>query len=118
MDKYILVLFSCLVLGGVFSSVQAQGISWEEVEPGIWKGIVGKPEAYDLLKAAGAIPVKAALAKIGKAGFPLPQKEISAEVKDGKTYLRFPMDRNEQLYGFGLNFQTVHQRGKILELHV
>ena len=24
----------------------------------------------------------------------------------------------EQLYGFGLNFQTVHQRGKILNLHV
>ena len=37
---------------------------------------------------------------------------------DGKTYLRFPLDRTEQLYGFGLNFQTVHQRGRILNLHV
>ncbi len=29
-----------------------------------------------------------------------------------------PYKKEEQLFGFGLNFQTVHQRGKILQLHV
>lgn len=97
---------------------KSQAISWQEVEPGIWKGTVGTPEAYNLLVAAGANPNKEALAKLGKASFPLPQNEIVAQVSDGKTYLRFPLIKKEQLFGFGLNFQTIHQRGKILELHV
>jgi len=103
-----------------FSLLQlnAQKISWKEIYPGVWKGIVGKPENYDLLKASGAQPMVDALNKIGKANFPLSQSDINGELQDGKTFLRFPLQREEQLYGFGLNFQTVHQRGKILELHV
>ena len=111
-------LIIALTLWGAGLLVQGQGLTWQEVEPGIWKGVAGKPEAYDLLKAAGATPNKEGLAKIGAAAFPLPQAQITAVVQDGKTYLRFPLVRNEQVYGFGLNFQTVHQRGKILELHV
>jgi alpha-glucosidase (family GH31 glycosyl hydrolase) len=118
MIKQISFFFIPLFLWFSVPVVLAQGLTWQEVEPGVWKGTAGKPEAYDLLKAAGAMPNKAALARIGKAAFPLPQGQIIAEVKDGKTYLRFPLVKNEQLYGFGLNFQTVHQRGKVLELHV
>lgn len=97
---------------------RAQSVSWTLVQPGIWKGTVGKPEAYNLLTAAGAKPNAAALARLGTAAFPLPKSAISMLVRDGKTYLRFPLDRTEQLYGFGLNFQSVHQRGRILNLHV
>ena len=50
--------------------------------------------------------------------FPLSQNDIAGTISDGKTFLRFPLEREEQLYGFGLNFQTVHQRGKILQLHM
>ena len=98
--------------------VHAQEIIWKEVASGVWKGVVGKPEDYDLIKASGASPNVAALEKITKAPFPLLQTDIAATVRDGKTSLRFPLQREEQLYGFGLNFQTVHQRGKILQLHV
>ena len=97
---------------------RAQTIAWKEVAPGVWKGVVGKPEAYDLLKAAGAQPNTNALGKMTKASFPFSNDDIAGMVTDGKTALRFPLDKEEQLYGFGLNFQTVHQRGKILELHV
>lgn len=100
------------------SAVFAQQAIWNEVAPGVWKAIIGKPEAYDLLKASGAMPNIEALAKMEKAGFPLSKADIAAKVVDGKTYLRFPLDKSEQIFGFGLNFQTVHQRGKILELHV
>ena len=106
-------LFAFLIL-----QLQAQQISWTEVYTGVWKGVFGKPENYDLLKASGAQPNVEALNKIGKAVFPLSQVDISAQLQDGKTYLRFPLQKQEQLYGFGLNFQTVHQRGKILQLHV
>jgi alpha-glucosidase (family GH31 glycosyl hydrolase) len=114
-SKRIPLLFIFLVLSVISN---AQNISWKEIFPGVWKGVVGQPENYDLLKASGAQPNADALSKIGKADFPLLQSDINGELKDGKTYLRFPLQKEEQLYGFGLNFQTVHQRGKILELHV
>jgi len=112
--KYILPLFFlvCSI------AANAQSIVWTQVQPGVWKGVVGKPEAFNLLNAAGATPYIAGLQQMGKAGFPLAQQDIAAKVSDGKTYLRFPLDKAEQLFGFGLNFQTVYQRGKILTLHV
>jgi alpha-D-xyloside xylohydrolase len=95
-----------------------QRIVWNEIAPGVWKGIVGKPEAYDLLKAAGSRPDTSALARIKKSGFPFLPDQVVGLISDGKTSLRFPLDKQEQLFGFGLNFQTIHQRGKILQLHV
>ena len=111
------------ILGFIFlftisNAVSAQGITWNEVAPGVWKGVIGKPESYNLLKASGSLPNKIALAKITKAVFPFSQNDIGAVVNDNKTYLRFPLEREEQLFGFGLNFQSVHQRGKILQLHM
>jgi alpha-glucosidase (family GH31 glycosyl hydrolase) len=114
--KLILAFF--LLFISIQTSVNAQNINWEEIEPGIWKSIIGKPDDYNLLKAAGAEPNKEALAKIGEASFPFNKADLEFKVVDGKTYLRFPLQPKEQLYGFGLNFQTVYQRGKILELHV
>jgi alpha-D-xyloside xylohydrolase len=101
-----------------FNSLRAQTITWSEVEPGIWKGVIGKPEDFDLLKASGAKPLHQSLLQMPTSSFPLPEAEIAAKVTDGKTYLRFPLEKNEQLFGFGLNFQTVFQRGKVLTLHV
>jgi alpha-D-xyloside xylohydrolase len=91
------------------ADLSAQDIKWEAVAPGIWKGIVGKPEAYNLLTASGAMPLADGLKNLGDAPFPLEKSEITGKLSDGKTYLRFPLDKKEQLYGFGLNFQTVHQ---------
>jgi len=96
----------------------AQQIIWQQIAPGIWKGKVGKPEAYDLLNASGVLPNTTAITKMGVANFPFVQSDISGSITDNKTYVSFPLDKEEQLYGFGLNFQTVNQRGKILRLHV
>ncbi|GAB3919536.1 glycoside hydrolase family 31 protein [Mucilaginibacter boryungensis] len=111
--KYILLLFIVCC-----TAASAQSIVWTQVQPGVWKGIVGKPEAFNLLSAAGATPYTAGLQQMGKAAFPLAQQDIAVTVADGKTYLRFPLAKAEQLFGFGLNFQTVYQRGKVLTLHV
>jgi alpha-glucosidase (family GH31 glycosyl hydrolase) len=107
-----------LLLIQMANDVFGQGIKWIEIEPGIWKGIAGKPETYDLLKASGAVAYHAGLAEMDKAAFPLVKADITIKEVNGQTYLRFPLQREEQLYGFGLNFQSVQQRGKILTLHV
>jgi len=98
--------------------LQAQKLQWVQVEPGVWQAKAGMPETFNLLTASGATPYHAGLVEMGNAAFPLSEADINVQVVDGKTYLRFPLDRSEQLYGFGLNFQTVHQRGKVLTLHV
>jgi len=110
-----LILISCLLIS---IAERAQSINWSEVAPGVWKTTIGKAEAYDLLKAAGATPNIAALTKMEEQVFPLDQNKIVASLVDNKTYLQFPLQQEEQLYGFGLNFQTVHERGKILQLHM
>lgn len=109
------LLFTLLLIS---FSIHAQPLKWVEIGNGIWKVSVGKPESYDLLKAADVKPNTAAIQKLPTSAFPLAKNDIVVRFQDGKTYLRFPLVKEEQLYGFGLNFQTIHQRGRILRLHV
>ncbi len=60
--------------------VAAQQITWNEVVPGVWKGVVGKPEAYDLIKASGSSPNKEALTKLGTSAFPMSQSDIAGVI--------------------------------------
>jgi alpha-D-xyloside xylohydrolase len=86
--------------------------------PGIWKMEIGKPDKVNLLNTADIKPRKDVLAKFSEKDFPIVSSEMKFEVKQGRTYLRFPLGKDEQIYGLGLNFKTVHQRGKIQRLHV
>jgi alpha-glucosidase (family GH31 glycosyl hydrolase) len=106
------------ILLGLFFSVAAQETSWQLVAPGVWLMKVGQEQSLTLLDAAGAEPVVEALKLLPEASFPLDKNLIRAELIDGKTYLRFPLQRKEEIYGLGLNFQTHNQRGRILNLHV
>jgi len=85
-------------------AAKSQNPVWNLVAPGVWKAVVGVPDKFDLLKAAGSQPNTEALARLGQASFPLPAGDIVTETSDGKTFLRFPLVKAEQLYGFGLNF--------------
>jgi len=111
-------LLSSAILITTSTLLFSQDLVWTEVAAGVWKTEIGRPEGYDLFKAAGITPNLKAIRNIGKATFPFDKDEIVGGVVDGETNLRFPLERNEQLFGFGLNFKTIHQRGRILELHV
>ncbi|WP_341836550.1 TIM-barrel domain-containing protein [Chitinophaga pollutisoli] len=100
-----------------YTSLSAQ-LQWREVMPGVWKGTAGTPEKVTLLNIAAAKPDSAALGKLPSARFPLDRNDISVKLADGKVYLRFPLEKNEQLFGLGLNFKTVNQRGRVSQLHV
>lgn len=96
----------------------AQSLQWNEVLPGVWKTSYGQPEEYNLLNIAGIKPNEEAISKMSQTKPMLDMSDIHAEIIEGKVYLRFPLVKGEQIFGLGLNFQTVHQRGKILNLHV
>lgn len=102
----------------LFISICGFSANWEQVSPGVWKTIVGVPDTYSLLSVNTKKPLTEALQKMPQTTLPLISTGIIAEVRDGKTYLQLPLVRDEKLYGFGLNFQNVQQRGNIFELHV
>jgi len=91
---------------------------WHEIYPGIWKSIIGTPDSITLLKIADNQANAEALAKLPETSFPLSGEEISATIMAHQIYLSFPLEKNEKLYGLGLNFKTINQRGRILNLHV
>lgn len=113
--KFILALGLCLML--LLPSLRAQ-IRWTAVEPGVWKGVVGTPESYSLLDVAGCKPLEEGFTRLPEVTLPPLADQITVTLQDGKTYISVPLQRKEQLYGFGLNFKTVHQRGRIMNLHV
>jgi alpha-D-xyloside xylohydrolase len=113
-----IILLTPLVVFLTTTTTNAQSLQWQEVAPGVWKTTVGTPEAFDLFKAAAIQPNVPAITAIQKGAFPFPHEAVNGSVRDGNTYLRFPLEREEQLFGFGLNFKTIHQRGRIMQLHV
>ncbi|MEZ4993913.1 MAG: glycoside hydrolase family 31 protein [Saprospiraceae bacterium] len=112
-SKHILLLISYC-----WFTVTSPAQSWETIAPGIWKTSVGEAQPITLVSTAGASPDLEALQKLSPADFPLDQKLIKAEVINGKVHLRFPLQRNEELFGLGLQFKTHNQRGRIMTLHV
>lgn len=100
--------------------VQTNGTQneWIQEGQGVWKMTVGRPEKVNLLSELEVTPNWKAIEEIGEASLAINPKEIKAEVIDGKTYIRFPLDKDEKIFGLGLNFKTVEQRGRVMRLHV
>ncbi len=92
--------------------------TWNEVTSGVWEVSIGNPEKFNLLSELDITPKLDAIREIGKADLPISQEDISYELIDGKTYIRFPLEKDEKIFGLGLNFKTVEQRGRIMRLHM
>lgn len=119
MIKYFrLAFFFTFALALLLPSAATAQVQWEEVEKGVWRARIGSPEAYNLLKAAGCSPDKEGLDRLPASSLPVIATRLEAWTKDGRTMLRVPLARKEQIYGFGLNFKSVRQRGNIFNLHV
>jgi alpha-D-xyloside xylohydrolase len=116
-----LLLYSCLSvffqLLLITANSQTPILRWEKMANGVWKAKVGKPETNNLLSISESKPKTSAINEMSPVAFPLSPNEIKFEIFDGKTYLRFPLEKAEKIYGLGLNFKTVEQRGRILRLH-
>lgn len=91
---------------------------WVEEAPGIWKSSFGRPEKVTLTSELDYIPSLAAIGEMGDAQLPFHPDDISFEIVDGKVCVRFPLEKDEHIYGLGLNFKTVDRRGSSLRLHV
>ncbi|MCD8261550.1 MAG: hypothetical protein LUD15_08715 [Bacteroides sp.] len=72
----------------------------------------------NLLSELNIVPNLDAIAEIGESPLPFGREEVEIEVVDNRTFLRFPLEESEKIFGLGLNFKTVEQRDRILRLHV
>ena len=93
-------------------------LEWNKKASGVWVTKIGNEEKIDLLNAAGAAPNLKAINKKADLNFPFDQNLIKAENLNGKLYLRFPLDEEEQIFGLGLQFKDINRRQKIYNLHV
>ncbi len=106
----------CICMSCGFSADGSNSYSREG--QGVWKLSVGKPERTNLLSLLETTPNWKAIEEIGDAELPINWQEIDMKVVDGKTYVRFPLEKDEKIFGLGLNFKTVEQRGRVMRLHV
>ncbi|MCG6188817.1 TIM-barrel domain-containing protein [Maribellus maritimus] len=122
MKKLLFILCAAFVLSScekrAQTSTKQQNDIWEKTFPGIWKVTVNTPEEFNLLSAANKKPQAESLNKKTEIDLPISIDEIKTFSENGRTVLHFPLEKGEQIYGFGLNFKTVQQRGRILRLHV
>lgn len=106
-----------LIVPGQFVCAQSN-LTWALVAPGVWSARIGKPDQLNFYSVADVQPRSDALKAMEQVSFPLPEQEVKATLADGKVYLHFPLDSTEKIFGLGLNFKTVEQRGRILRLHM
>ncbi len=92
-------------------------ITWATIAPGVWSAQVGTPDKLNFYSVTKVQPRTEALKLMPTVTFPLNESEIKTSVVEGKVYLHFPLDKTEKIFGLGLNFKTVEQRGRILRLH-
>ena len=116
-NKTISLVLALMMLCSVSVFGENRG-NWEKVANGVWKVSVGKPEKINLLSELSIVPKIETINKIGEVSLPFSKDEISFAEIDGKVYIRFPLEKEEQIYGLGLNFKTIEQRGRIMQLHM
>jgi alpha-D-xyloside xylohydrolase len=104
------ILASCSTKETTVISSEKNSPKWQQTHPGVWKAIVNNPSDFNLLSVANKQPKAEAIAQLGDSPIPVDNNEIKAFTRNGRTYVRFPLDKEEQLYGFGLNFKHVRQR--------
>jgi alpha-glucosidase (family GH31 glycosyl hydrolase) len=113
-----LIFLSCQNSGTSEKLNEADSVVWDKKANGVWVVTAGHPEKINLLSNLGIAPKYQAINNMPAADLPVKEDEIKFELRDGKTYIRFPLEKNEKIFGLGLNFKTVEQRGSILHLHV
>lgn len=120
MRKIVIYVCGLFMVLAAFACVQKDNVNleWKKEGQGIWKISVGKQEKVTLLSELDITPQWKAIEEIGDASLAIDPKDVKTEVVDGKTYIRFPLDKDEKIFGLGLNFKTVEQRGRVMRLHV
>lgn len=85
---------------------------FEKIEKGIWKGKAGQPEAHTPISHR-QFPVQSRqLEQMKEAELALKAEQIIFRKNRRGIQLILPMDSSEDIYGFGLQLQSMNQAGR------
>jgi alpha-glucosidase (family GH31 glycosyl hydrolase) len=107
-----------ILLFCVLNSFTQEQVKWQQQATGVWQVTAGDPEKLSLTSQLSLTSKISAINAMAASELPIKKDDLKIEFRDGKTFIRFPLERDEKIYGLGLNFKTVEQRGRILRLHV
>lgn len=94
-------------------------LKWQKMAPGVWRASVGKRENLTLLSAAEAEPNQEALVRMPKADAPpLDLGQTSGEMVESYAMARIPLQREEKLFGMGLQMHGSNRREGIYHLQM
>ena len=87
-------------------------MEWKAIAEGIWKVTIGVPEAHTPV-AWRKFPVQEeALKDMGTAKLPEVAGQITSRQDKWGLQIMLPMDTQEDIYGFGLQFRSLNQAGR------
>ena len=107
MRKLLLNLFLSTV-GLLFAG---QASAQEEIAPGIIKLQAGEIDTFTPYSLFGGKPAVEAMKQLPTAKPPFSPDEVQIKITDRGWLIEVPLEDNEQIYGFGLQFETFGQRG-------
>jgi alpha-D-xyloside xylohydrolase len=90
---------------------------WMPIYPGIWKATLGTPEEVTPVHSRLVQPAEAAMRKLPLVESPPIAAPTGAVTARGTT-ISVPLAAHEELYGFGLQFFSLHHRGKKRSIRV
>ena len=92
--------------------------TWRERAPGVWMMKLGSPPDLNPLSVVGSKPNLTALERMQPAGLPFSVDEIVTERTAQGWIVRLPLEPDERIYGFGLQFMKLNHRGRTRYLRV
>lgn len=107
MNKLLINLF--LLTTGLLST--AQVFAQKEIAPGVIKLEKGEIDTFTPYSLFGGKPIIEAMKSLPTAKLPFDTEEVQIKITDRGCLIEVPLEDNEQIYGFGLQFETFGQRG-------
>ena len=95
---FLLVLTACSETGSD---------TWKQMANGVWKYSIGENQSVNLLDAAKATPNIAKLNDSEPADFPLDKTSIEVNRQNNQLYVKFPLEKGEQIYGPATNLGSM-----------
>ena len=93
-------------------------LTWAQTAPGVWRCVVGRPSDFTPLAVIGVKPQTEALEAMGRPAFPFDERAIAAQAGRCRTVACFPLGPDEKVFGLGLQFMKLNQRGRTRYLRV
>ena len=86
--------------------------------PGVWRVRCGEVPEPTLLGFSGVGSVTGALEGMGAGASPIGPADLTVYRSSGRTVVSVPLEPEEKLYGFGLQYRSIEHRGQLFELRV